>query len=57
MNDIKNPKLETLDCLEARIVELDLWEQSINAGRDMETFKLQRLEDLQKRIKVIEEKE
>lgn len=57
MSDIKNPKLETVECLMARMIELDLLEQAINDGRDLETFKLQRLEDLQKRIKVLENRE
>lgn len=46
MNKIKNPKLETVDCLDARLIELDLLEQAINEDRDMEAYKLQRLEDI-----------
>lgn len=49
----KNPRLETLDCIDARMVELDLLEQALNAGRDLSAYKLQRLEDLQKRRNAI----
>lgn len=45
----RNPSLETLDCLDARLIELDLLEQAMDGGRDLTTFKLQRLEDLQNR--------
>lgn len=38
----------------ARIVELDLLEQAINAGRDISKYKLQRLDDLQKRLEKAE---
>jgi len=34
----------------ARFVELDLLEQAINQGRDMNKYKLQRLADLEKRL-------
>lgn len=46
-----NPKLETVDCLDARLIELDLLEQALDSGRDLQSFKLQRLEDLQNRRK------
>lgn len=48
--EVINPHLETIDCLDARLVELDLLEQAINAGRDMSAYKLQRLADLKVRI-------
>ena len=52
-----NPRLETVDCLDARLVELDLLEQAINAGRDMNAYKLQRLADLKVRLSKAQERE
>lgn len=52
---MKNPHLETKEVLEGRLVELDLLEQAINEGRDLTVFKLQRLEDIQKRLLKLEE--
>jgi len=46
----RNPRLETKECLEARMVELDLLEQALNQRRDLYKFKLQRLADLQERL-------
>lgn len=51
MNKVTNPELETLECLDARLVELDLLEQAINDGRDIEQYKLQRLADIKSRMK------
>ena len=36
--------------LEGRLVELDLLEQALNDGRDIQTFKLQRRDDLIQRL-------
>lgn len=49
----KNAHLETKDCLEARLIELDLLEQAINEGRDIKVFKLQRLIDLKRRLNLL----
>lgn len=51
MNKVRNPELETTDCLKARLIELDLLEQALNEGRDMKKYKLQRLTDIKSRLK------
>jgi hypothetical protein len=45
----RNPELENLDCLDARLIELELLEQALNDKRDMKWFVKWRLDDLQKR--------
>lgn len=48
-DDVATDALEQLvrdEVTNGRLIELDLLEQAINAGRDMSTFKLQRLEKL-----------
>ena len=57
MIDATNPHLETAACLRARLVELDLLEQALNAGRDMQAYKLQRLEDLEARLERAQDEE
>lgn len=46
--------LETVECLEARLVELDLLEQALNEGVSIDTFKMKRLDDIKSRIDAIE---
>jgi BMFP domain-containing protein YqiC len=41
--------------IKARFVELDLLEQAINQGRDMNAYKLQRLADLEARLETIQQ--